>query len=65
MKASYIWKNMTNILEAMKKNEEICNIQMKQFRVHHKIFTKVAIGIRKKRTNWIIWLYGALHDEFD
>jgi hypothetical protein len=56
---------MTNILEAMKKNEEIYGIQMRQFRVHHKIFTKVAIGRRKKRTNWIIWSYAALHDEFD
>jgi hypothetical protein len=38
---------------------------MMQFGVRCKVLTKVAIGRRRKRANWIIWMYAALYDEFD
>ena len=44
MKASRVWKNMENILEAMMKDEELYSIQMRKFGICHMVLTIVAIG---------------------
>jgi hypothetical protein len=49
----------------MKKNEEQCNIQMRQFEVCKMVLTKVVVGRKTKQTDWITWLYVALCDDSD
>jgi hypothetical protein len=44
MKASRVWKNMENILEAMKKDEELYSIQMRKFGICCMVLTIAAVG---------------------
>lgn len=67
IKASYIWKNITNILEAIKKDEELCIIQMRQFRVCPKVLIKAIVERSRKwaHWDWITWLYVVLCNKFN
>jgi hypothetical protein len=49
----------------MKKDAGFYNIQMRQIGIYCKVLTKVAVERRRKRVDWVTWLYATLHDEFD
>jgi hypothetical protein len=51
MKASHVWRNMENILEAMKEDKELCTIQMRQFGVCGEVLTKAVVERGRKQAN--------------